>query len=127
MPRYENKIPQDLEYGVTVAMKVFGGKWKPCVIDCIANGINRSSQIYRAIKQANLRVINQQLRELHEYQIVSKKIYRQYPQKVEYALTDFGKTILPIIAGMEKWGNENARKVYEIAAKRNENILLPQS
>lgn len=127
MQNYENKIPQDLDYGVTVTMKVLGGKWKPCIIDCIANGINRPNQIHKQIKQANLRVINQQLRELYEYEIVSKKIFQEYPLKVEYELTDFGKTILPIISGMEKWGNENAKKVYEMAIKRNENIISPEN
>lgn|SRR5690606_1855243 len=124
MRRYENKIPQELDYGVTVAMKVIGGKWKPCIIDCIANGINRPNQIHKQIRQANMRVINQQLRELYEYEIVSKTVYHEYPQKVEYELTDFGKTLLPIISAMEKWGDENAQKVYEMALKRNENIIL---
>lgn len=122
MRNYENKIPQDLDYGVTVTMKVLGGKWKPCIIDCIFNGIKRPNQIYKQIKHANMRVINQQLKELHDYEVVSKKIFQQYPLKVEYELTDFGKTLLPIISTMEKWGNENVQKVYEIAIKRNENI-----
>ena len=119
---YENKIPQDLDYGVSVTMKVLGGKWKPCIIDCIFNGINRPNQIYKQIRHANLRVINQQLKELYEYEIVSKKTYQEYPLKVEYELTDFGKTLLPIIATMEKWGNEHMQKVYKIAIKRNENV-----
>lgn len=72
---YINKIPHTLDYGVTVTMKVIGGKWKPCIIDCIANGIKRPAQIQKAITQASLRVINQQLSELLDYEVVSKQTY----------------------------------------------------
>src|SRR5690606_31620808 len=115
MRRYENKIPQDLGDGVTVAMKVIGGKWKPCIIDCIANGIKRPSRIYRAIGQASLRVINQQLKELYDYEVITKKMYQGYPLKVEYELTEFGETILPVIKAMQTWGDTHAEKVKEIA------------
>ncbi|WP_346823241.1 winged helix-turn-helix transcriptional regulator [Rapidithrix thailandica] len=103
-------------------MKVLAGKWKPCIIDCIANGMKRPNQIHKKIKQANKRVVNQQLGELYEYDIVSKKVYQEYPLKVEYELTDFGRTLLPIISIMEEWGNENAQKIYELAIQRKENI-----
>ncbi|MBC9798649.1 winged helix-turn-helix transcriptional regulator [Sinomicrobium weinanense] len=123
---YENKIPQDLGDGVTVAMKVIGGKWKPCIIDCITKGINRPSCIHQAIGQAPRRVINQQLKELYEYEVLSKKMYPGYPLKVEYELTEFGKTVLPLIQAMQSWGEVHAQKVAEIAIRRNENVLAEE-
>lgn len=119
---YVNKIPQTFDYGVTVTMKVIGGKWKPCIIDCIANGINRPTQIQKAIKQATLRVINQQLCELLDYEIVSKQTFEGYPLRVEYSLTAFGKTLLTVIDAMQHWGDTHAEKVAELAVKRNENV-----
>ncbi|SFC11466.1 DNA-binding transcriptional regulator, HxlR family [Parapedobacter composti] len=119
---YVNKIPQALDYGVSVTMKVIGGKWKPCIIDCIANGINRPADIRKAIKHASLRVINHQLTELLAYEVVSKQTYQGYPLRVEYKLTTFGKTLLSVIEAMQKWGDAHAEKVAEIAMKRNENI-----
>ncbi|MGS2764428.1 winged helix-turn-helix transcriptional regulator [Sinomicrobium sp. M5D2P9] len=119
---YVNKIPQTFDYGVTVTMKVIGGKWKPCIIDCIANGINRPTQIQKAIKQATLRVINQQLCELLDYEIVSKQTFEGYPLRVEYTLTAFGKTLLTVIEAMQNWGDTHAEKVAELAVKRNENV-----
>lgn len=123
MRHYENKIPQDLDYGVTVTLKIMGGKWKPCIIDCIHNGIKRPNKIHKKIGQANKRVINQQLKELYEYEVISKKTFLGYSLNVEYELTDFGNTLLPIILSMEKWGNKYAKKVCEIALKRNENVI----
>ncbi|MGL4582786.1 MAG: winged helix-turn-helix transcriptional regulator [Flavobacterium sp.] len=49
-----------------MTLKVIGGKWKPCIIDCIATGINKPTSIQKAIKNASLRVINQQMSELLE-------------------------------------------------------------
>lgn len=121
---YIKKIPQTLDYGVTVTMKVIGGKWKPCIIDSIANGINRPAHIHKAIKQASLRVINQQLSELMDFEVISKEIFDGYPLHVEYKLTDFGKSLLRVIDAMELWGNQNAEKVAQLAMDRNENILL---
>lgn len=121
---YLNKIPQTLDYGVSVTLKVIGGKWKPCIIDCIANGINRPTQIQKAIKQASLRVINQQLSELLDYEIISKESFDGYPLRVEYKLTPFGKTLLSVIDAMQQWGDANAEKVAGIAINRNENITL---
>lgn len=123
---YVNKIPQTFEYGVTVTIKVIGGKWKPCIIDCLAKGIKRPAQIQKTIKQASLRVINQQLSELLDYEVVSKRTYQGYPLKVEYELTDFGRTLLSVIDTMQVWGDAHAQKVAGIAARRNENILIDE-
>ena len=44
---YERKIPEDLDCGIIVAMKVFGAKWKPCIIDAINRGYNRPRELHR--------------------------------------------------------------------------------
>ncbi|AJH14833.1 transcriptional regulator, HxlR family [Myroides profundi] len=119
---YNNKIPQLLDYGVSITMKVIGGKWKPCIINCINNGTNRPAHIHKAIPTATLRVINQQLSELLDYEIISKEIFEGYPLHVEYKLTEFGKTLLMVIDAMEVWGDTHGDKITEIAIKRNENI-----
>ncbi len=119
---YINKIPQILDGGVTVTIKVIGGKWKPCIIDCIACGIVRPTQIQKEIKHASLRVINKQLSELLDYEVVEKQTFEGYPLKVEYKLTEFGKTLLTVIDAMQKWGDIHAEKIVEIAIRRNENI-----
>ncbi|MBL1409919.1 winged helix-turn-helix transcriptional regulator [Sphingobacterium faecale] len=121
---YINKIPQTLDYGVSVTMKVIGGKWKPCIIDSIANGVNRPAHIHKAIKQVSLRVINQQLSELMDFEIIEKEVFDGYPLHVEYKLTTFGKTLLTVIEAMESWGDTYAEKVTQLAINRNENIIL---
>jgi DNA-binding HxlR family transcriptional regulator len=112
---YTKKKPEDLDCGIEVAMKIFGGKWKPCIIDSINKGKKRPSEIHRAIPSATPRVINIQLRELENYKIVSKTIYPGLPPKVEYNLTAMGRSILPIIAALDEWGQRNSKEIKKLS------------
>jgi DNA-binding HxlR family transcriptional regulator len=96
---------------------VFGAKWKPCIIDAINRGFNRPCELHREISSASARVIDMQLRELEEYRVVSKKVYTGIPLKVEYSLTDLGKSILPVLDYMDEWGRKNIEFVKNINAQ----------
>jgi DNA-binding HxlR family transcriptional regulator len=111
---YSKKKPEDLDCGVEVAMIVFAGKWKPCIIDSINRGHHRPSEIHRVLTSASPRVLNIQLKELVDYKVVRKKIYPGLPPRVEYYLTDLGKSILPIILMIDKWGQENKESVKRV-------------
>lgn len=118
MNSYEKKIPEDLDCGITVFMKVLGAKWKPCIVEAINQGHKRPSEIHRQLKSATPRVIDMQLSELEEFGIVSKKLYGGFPLRVDYFLTKLGRSILPIIGMMDKWGDSNAEHIKEIDALR---------
>jgi len=127
---YERKIPEDLNCGIILTMKILGGKWQACIIDAINNGIKRPSELHRQINSASPRVINMQLKELESYGIISKKIYHGLPLKVEYSLTDLGKTILPVISAIDTWGQENREHVLQISdhlEKENENLIAVEN
>jgi DNA-binding HxlR family transcriptional regulator len=111
---YKKKKPEDLDCGIEAALKVFGGKWKPCLIDIINKGSYRPSEIHRAIPMATPRVLNMQLRELENFKIVSKKVYPGLPPKVEYSLTDLGKSILPIVTMIDRWGASHKTEIKRI-------------
>lgn len=104
---YKRKTPEDLECGITVAMKVFGAKWKPCIIDAIHRGIHRPSSLHREIPSATPRVIDMQLRELEESGVLFRIAHPGALLKVEYYLTELGQSILPIIESLDKWGYNN--------------------
>jgi DNA-binding HxlR family transcriptional regulator len=112
---YEKKIPENLDCGINIANKLLGGKWKACVIDSIARGLRRPSEIHRDIPEAPARVLNMHLKELEDYQLIGKTIYPGFPLKVEYFLTDIGKSALPIIAAMDKWGTTHRDHVNRIS------------
>lgn len=119
---YEKKIPENLDCGVSVAIKVLGGKWKACIIESINRGVQRPSELHREITTAAPRVINMQLNELEALGIIDKKVYPGLPLKVEYFLTPLGQSILPVIDAMDKWGNENR----DYVVKMNDILLSEQ-
>jgi len=87
---------------------VLGGKWKPQIIMALANGKLRPSQLARLMPSAGIRVVNQQLRGLMEYGIVQRQspTSNATPHSSYYMLTSIGRTLIPIIEQLERWGND---------------------
>lgn len=104
---YEKKIPEMLDCGLAVAIKVVGGKWKAWIIDCIKRDIKRPSAIHREMHEVSPRIINLHLKELEDYGIIYKKVYAEIPPRVEYWFTEVGESVLPVVETLEKWGTEN--------------------
>ncbi|MEZ2440485.1 DNA-binding HxlR family transcriptional regulator [Chitinophaga sp. W3I9] len=110
---YTKKIEEDLDCGLRIAGKVFGGKWKCCILDAISKGINRPADINRYIGEASLRVIEMQIAELLFYGVVEKCSEKVYPKKSEYKLTAFGESILPVLVVMDEWGLKHSQLVKD--------------
>jgi len=104
---YARKIPELLDCGLAVAIKVIGGKWKAWIIDCIRRGIRRPSAIHKEMHEVSPRIINLHLKELEDYGIIYKEVYAEIPARVEYQFTEVGESILPVVDVLEKWGTEN--------------------
>lgn len=106
--KYERKIPVDLQCGVTVYDLMAGGKWKPYLINCMNRGIKRPSEFRRVIPGATKRVLQQQLNEMEQMGLVVKVVFAEVPLRVEYSLTERGKSLIPIISMMDEWGLRHA-------------------
>jgi DNA-binding HxlR family transcriptional regulator len=89
---------------VEVTLSVIGGKWKLLIYDNLWNGVTRFGQLKRAIPRITQTMLTQQLRELERDGIVTRTIYAEIPPRVEYALTEFGRTLEPVISRMQEWG-----------------------
>jgi DNA-binding HxlR family transcriptional regulator len=110
---YKRKIQENLDCGLDVAMKVFGGKWNVKIIDCIHNGINRPSTLNRAIDGTSIRVIRLQLKELESYGIVKRDVLSQFPPHVEYSLSRLGLTALGVIDVIDAWGDTHRTRILK--------------
>mgnify|MGYP003643890002 CR=1 FL=1 len=117
---YERKILPNLNCGLDLIAEVLYGKWKIRLIWFINEGNKRPSELQRKIPDASRRVLNIQLKELEEQELVTKKIYAVVPPKVEYSLTDFGKSLIPLIASLGEWGDKHEVKLREVIMKRYE-------
>jgi len=92
---------------VTATMEIMGGKWKLLILYLIDNGINRFGKMDMMLKDISKQMLTTQLRELEHDGIIDRIIYPEIPPRVEYGLTERGKTLLPIIQLMKEWGTEN--------------------
>lgn len=110
---YNRKTDEELDCGIRVAFKIFGGKWKLCIIDAISKGAVRPAEIHKKTTGATLRVIELQLAELLFFGVVEKCSEDGYPRKSEYKLTALGESIIPLLEQIDKWGTVNAANVKE--------------
>lgn len=101
----------NLDCGLDLIGEVLYGKWKIRLLWFINEGHKRPSELQRKIPEASRRVLTIQLNELEAHQLISKFIYPQVPPKVEYSLTDFGKTLVPIIGALGKWGDDHEKQL----------------
>ncbi|MCS3867990.1 DNA-binding HxlR family transcriptional regulator [Chryseobacterium ginsenosidimutans] len=118
---YERKIPPNLNCGLDLIGEVLYGKWKIRLLWFINEGFLRPSELQKKIPDASRRVLNIQLKELEEHDLITKKIYAVVPPKVEYSLTDFGKTLIPVIAVLGEWGDKNEEHLRTVIFNRLEN------
>lgn len=89
------------------ALHILGGKWKGVILyHLFKDGTLRFSELFRTLKGVNQRLLTKQLRELEEDGLISRTVFPVVPPRVEYALTDEGKTLYDLIMGLSVWGRE---------------------
>jgi DNA-binding HxlR family transcriptional regulator len=119
---YERKTPLTIDCGLHLTKEVLNGKWKPALLHAISMNIKRPSEMLRLLPGVTRRVLNVQLKELEVHGLVEKKTYPQLPPKVEYSLTEIGRSLLPIIDAMNQWGDAN-RSFLETVIKQDPKII----
>lgn len=89
---------------VEAAMDVIGGKYKAQIVYELISGTKRYNEIQKALPQATPRMLSKQLKELEEDGVINRILYPVVPPKTEYSLTEVGKTLVPIVEALCKWG-----------------------
>lgn len=126
---YQKKMESDIRCPLEYGLEIFGGKWKSRVI-CVLNekGILRYSGIRKEMMNITDAVLSSTLKELIGDNLVERKQYDEIPPKVEYSLTEKGKSVVPILQSICKWSGifhrENSEKVMTQCQKcdyNNEN------
>ncbi len=89
---------------VDATLRLIGGKYKALILWHLIGGPLRHGELRKKIPQATPKMLTQQLRELEVDRLLSRKVYPVVPPKVEYSLTDFGRSLQAILAAMYDWG-----------------------
>ncbi|MDR7342536.1 DNA-binding HxlR family transcriptional regulator [Pantoea alhagi] len=93
--------------GLDVALRYIGGKWKPILLFHLQFSPRRFGELKRLAEGISEKVLIQQLKDLTEDGIVLRHDFREVPPKVEYAITDFGKSLAHALQPLCEWGNAN--------------------
>ena len=107
---------------VAKALELIGGKWKGIILYHLISGTKRFNEFQKLHPCITQRMLTLQLRELERDGVVHREVYKEVPPKVEYSLTEFGRTLNPIILLMKDWGVKNKDRINSTKA-----ILKPQS
>ena len=89
---------------VEATLDVIGGKWKPLILWALGDNIMRFNELQKGLPGVNAKMLTKQLRELEADGVIRRTIYPEVPPRVEYAITDFGKTLIPILQALCAWG-----------------------
>lgn len=90
---------------VEATLELIGGKYKALILWHLAEGKLRFSQLRDQIKGVTPKMLTQQLRELESKLLIHREVFPIVPPKVEYSLTDLGRSLMPLLVAMRDWGS----------------------
>ena len=96
---------------VEATLELIGGKYKALILWRLADGTMRFSQLRKVISGITAKMLTQQLRELEASGLICREVFPVIPPKVEYSLTELGKSLMPVLTTMRDWGSNYLRKV----------------
>ena len=94
---------------VSATLELIGGKYKALILWHLAESTLRFSELKKVIPHATPKMLTQQLREMELQQLIHREVFPVVPPKVEYSLTDLGRSLMPVLIAMRNWGSEYLR------------------
>lgn len=89
---------------VEVAIAVLGGTWKMTIVKHLLESTLRFGQLQRQLGLVSTRTLTRQLRDLEADGIIHREVFAEVPPRVEYSLTELGRTLGPIVTQLDQWG-----------------------
>lgn len=106
---------------IETVIQVLGGKWKPLILWHLLDSAKRFNELEKLIPEVTQKMLAQHLRELENDRLVTRTIYPSVPPKVEYTLSEYGQTMVPVLEVMCAWGEThnapNTRTATPITAQ----------
>jgi DNA-binding HxlR family transcriptional regulator len=113
----KRKLDDSYDCPIEVTLDVIGGKWKGMILYSLLNassGVVRFNELRRLMPKVTQRMLTMQLRELERDGVITRTIYPEVPPRVEYALTDFGRSLESVFDMMSVWGRRYRARVAKL-------------
>lgn len=94
---------------VSATLDLVGGKYKALILWHLAESKLRFSELNKLIPKATAKMLTQQLREMEAQKLIHRKVFPVVPPKVEYSITELGRSLMPVLIAMRDWGAEFLR------------------
>lgn len=94
---------------------VIGGKWKAIVLYYLIDDARRFGELMELLETVSARMLAKQLKELEADGIINRELFGEVPPRVEYSLTEYGRTLLPVITAICDWGEDRLLRTGEKA------------
>ena len=91
---------------VETTLTLISSKWKVLIVRDLLTGTKRFGELQRSVGNVSQKVLTAQLREMEEDGLVDRKVYPEVPPRVEYSLTELGRSLEPVLSAMWNWGEE---------------------
>ena len=101
---------------VETTLTLIGDKWKVLILRDLMPGTKRFGELKKSVGNVSQKVLTAQLRAMEESGLLHREVYAEVPPRVEYSLTELGKSLKPILDSMWDWG-EGYKKQHEITEK----------
>jgi DNA-binding HxlR family transcriptional regulator len=105
------------ECPVRATADVIDGKWKPMIVNALKAKPLRFGQLLRSLPEATRKVATEQLRDLEHEGIISRTAFGNRWERVEYSLTEYGRTLVPVLTSMADWGVKHQRRKSRLGAR----------
>jgi len=92
---------------VEATLDMIGGKWKGIILFRLTEGTKRFGELRKLLPKVTQRTLTQQLRQLENDGLVTRKVFAEVPPKVEYSLTELGRSLKPLLVKLKDWGQTN--------------------
>lgn len=102
----DKKYSEAQECPIIKSISIIGGKWKPIILWVLRDGPKRFGELNKEIDGISEKVLSQQLTELEEDKVISRKVHYQKPPKVEYSLSELGISFSPVLEALADWSRE---------------------
>ncbi len=106
-------MEENINCPVEATLELIGGKYKALILWHLAQEKLRYSELRKALAGITPKMLTQQLRELEAKSLIHREVFPIVPPKVEYSLTELGKSLMPILVAMRDWGSGYLRQLQK--------------